>query len=79
MIRKGNGWSLGKTKSNNFIKSHDKIYILIGMDYEYNFHNISAHLDEDSAKKHMKTYPKSLIGMINNYISYEILEMEIKK
>ena len=79
MIRKGKGWSLGEIKSNNLIKAHDNIYILMGMDYEYNFHNISAHLDEDSAREHMKTYQKSLIGMINNYISYEIVEMEIKK
>ena len=79
MIRKGKCWSLGEIKSNNLINAQDKMYILMGMDYEYNFHNISAHLDEDSAKKHMKTYQKSLIGMINNYISYEIVEMEVKK
>ena len=32
MIRKGNGWSLGEIKSNNFINAHDKMYILMGMD-----------------------------------------------
>lgn len=79
MIRKGKGWSLGEIKSNNLVKAHDKIYILMGMDYEYNFHNISAHLDKDSARENIKTYKKSLIGMIDNYICYEIVEMEIEK
>lgn len=49
----------------------------MGMDYEYVWHNISAHEDIESADLMKKDYPKSLIGQINNFIDYEVKEMEI--